>query len=809
MKRKTILKTVTAAFALSFACGAGFALAANNNVSASAEDAKRFEMDTVAALRIGGNSADSGMRFYAYMGEEIKEIATAEGNEYGFLIFPQSFLGEVTDDYHNKISKYVAIPGDPDKIYQNEDGVWTAHGVLTGVLEANFVNGVEYTCVAWVKDSTGYTYADIDPEFSRSAYDIASAAYLEEPEKREKIVSTYTYTNSEGAVTTKFASEDYPVLINDEEDLTLIAEEVKAGATFENVNFKLNQDITLSYGYEPIGSGFAGKINGNDKTVTGSFKAEITENTEAVTGNVTAVAKTPDKLVNIATEADLISNATASQKREILSAEEWAADGVTGEYSGNALKIYGSEMQTTTLRYYFNAPTYTDEEIAEIKATYKYVNFWIAKNEVGTSFGGIYNNDVALSAQQSFTANVWKKSTITVDEYFAAVTSEAVGRDVLIYTWTEAAKAPNAVIYFGDIEFYTEYDARKIYDATSVAPKQYITQADWEKDGITGDYTGNAVKFTNGSQTNSSNYYMTPAAYTPEEIETIKGKYEYVNFWIALNNVGTPFGGLWNNTTGGNGSSTFGARNEWHKFSITVEAYFAHIEANKTSAGNVKMIYIYVGDKTTSPNIAIYFGDIEFVPVATPAETITEIVKTDSWVETNIGKDTTAPIYENDARSYYKSEEAVASLNLKGDYTGPAVEFQRGSVTRANYYIARHNLTEKQLNVIADAYTHVRFYVATVNKGTNNPNWYFTAGEGLLQYAEEANESKQFKFTAATDGTWLEFNVPVADFVTYVRAAENAGKVELFHRVSSGYWNASDQKDNFWFYFGEVEFVKA
>ncbi len=795
MKRKSAFKSLTAVLAVSLVSG-GIALLSQTgtaNVTASAETGETFKMDTVAAVRIpdADKQGDvSGIRFYAHMDETTK--ANAEEYGYGFLVFPQRYLpSELPENYnyHTQLLDKIDFEGDPAKIYENGD-LFTANGVIAPVDTANYDEA--FTCVAYVKTATAgeYTYATIDKDFSRNVLQVASAAYIAEPEHRSALKSAYELGTTN------------PVQIADGEDLELISKAVAEGENFTDVKFELVNDITLRYGYTPIPENFAGEIKGNNKTVTGSFNADIAANENVVTGTVTTTAKTPDKLVDIATEADLISSATASQKREILSKEEWAAEGLTGNYTGNALKIYGSEMQTTTLKYYLTIPAYTEDEIAEIKATYKYVNFWIAKNEVGTSFGGVYNNDVALSAQDSLTKNVWKKSTITVDEYFAAVSGKT--KECLIYTWTEAAKAPNAVIYFGDIEFYTEYDARFIYDATTVANEMYITKADWEKDGITGDYTGNAVKFTNSSETNSLKYFMTPPTYTEDQITEIKNTYDYVSFWIALNNAGgTPFQGLWNNiaaNTSTNSNTMFGTRNEWHKFSITVEEYFAYIEANKTSDGNVQMIYVYVGTKTNAPNVAIYFGNIEFSFEA-PSQTLVSITEDGNWS----GTSTKGPIWHKDyySRDYFVSASEMAKKDFGTAYTGNAVESQHGgknaAVNNAGYWQFNYDvsaLTTAQRNHLTQNYTHVRFYAAVADVseevlGTAIENWYFGLGGGLMHYAEETTHTTSetninyYRFDAANESTWIEFNVPLADFFTY---AEGKTTLDLFNRTASSRW---------------------
>lgn len=810
MKRKSAFKSLTAVLAVSLVSG-GIALlsqAGTGNVTASAATGETFKMDTVAAVRIpdADKQGDvSGIRFYAHMDEATK--ANAEEYGYGFLVFPQRYLpSELPENYnyHTQLLDKIDFEGDPAKIYENGD-LFTANGVIAPVDKANYDEA--FTCVAYVKTATAgeYMYATIDKDFSRNVLQVASAAYIAEPEHRSALKSAYELGTTN------------PVQIADGEDLELISKAVANGENFTDVKFELVNDITLRYGYTPIPENFAGEIKGNNKTVTGSFNADIAANGNVVTGTLTTTAKTPDKLVDIATEADLISSATASQKREILSKEEWAAEGLTGNYTGNALKIYGSEMQTTTLKYYLTIPAYTEDEIAEIKATYKYVNFWIAKNEVGTSFGGVYNNDVALSAQDSLTKNVWKKSTITVDEYFAAVAGKT--KECLIYTWTEANKAPNAVIYFGDIEFYTEYDARFVYDATTVAPKTYMTKAEWEQDGITGDYTGNAVKFTNSSQTNSLRYYMTPPVYTETQITKIKNTYDYVGFWIAMSDaVGTPFYGLWNNTTEGNQASAFGAKNVWHKFSITVEEYFAYLEANADSNGLVQMLYVYVDNKATAPNAELYFGNIEFyteIPT-----TLAKIEKTGSWSGKYGWSNSGAhkqyfPFVHNDLANYYIDVADVPALNISGTYSGGSIARVNGSHKMNAYNIcARSALTDNQWNYIVanqDDYESVRFYVAVIDQGAAGEDWHFTIGttkDGIFQYANEFTNGT-YTFNKDNNKTWVEFNIPIDKFIENYETAVTAGNatynwIALFNKTSaSNVDNAA-----IYLYFGETRFIK-
>ena len=636
MKRNSVLKLLTASLAVAAAFGG---VAALNPQTASASTNK-FEMDTVAAVRVD----KQGIRFYAHFDETTK--AQAEQNGYGFLVFPQDYLkvgtaDEITGDYHTKLTKFVEIEG-TKAIYQNDDGVWTANGVITEVLETSF--DIPFTCVAYIGNETdGYTYATIDENFSRSSYQVASAAYIKEADKRATLLTTYKTKYG-------FGSDDKPVLIQDYKDLELISAAVTGGETFKDVQFVLNDNITLRNSYAPIPAAFEGTIDGNGKTVTANFEVAVVEDAADLTGTIDENPVIPTKLVDVAIEPELIGKATNSQKKELVTKADYTADGITGDYTGNALKFYGDELQTTVLKYYLTTPEYSTEEIETLKNTYDYVTMWLAKAGAGTAFGGLYNNTQTSAQDSSFTSNAWHKYTISVEEYFALTATYP--NPYIVYTWQEKATSPNAIMYIGDIEFGFDVPSQTIAAITSEGDWSGTSSkgAIWHADYYTRDYfisaeemaaknfgtnyTGNAMESQYGGKSaavNNAGYWRFNwdiSTLTANQINYLKTNYTHVRFYAAVADVseavlGTAIenwyfglgGGIMHyaeeatsTTDAGVNYYRFDSTNDstWVEFNVPIEDFLEYANGktqidlfNRTASsrwGNWYEVYIYTSD---------------------------------------------------------------------------------------------------------------------------------------------------------------------------------------------------------------------
>lgn len=546
MKKKSLLKLfgiTLAACAVSGALvGVDQALTAN---AAAPVDAV-FEMEQKASVRFGESAEDAGIRFRVKMDEAMKNyIVENDGVSYGFLIFQQKDLGTITDDYHTAIAKKVEIAGDENKIYKDGGSYW-ANGALTKIdVAANFDR--ELTCVAYTYDGTDYEYADLlDVEFSRSVYEVSSAAYIGEPNNREKLTETYTALG-----------DSAPVLIGSYDDLAALSTEVTdKGTTFANVKFELGANIELADGYAAIPQAFAGTIDFGNYSVIAAKGETISENASIVSNAkyVEVVDNTPYLMIVDSTNRTNYKAGTSSMA--YTSATDLAAlTNVTGEYSGNAANVNGANDLKGTV-----ALGWTGAQLQALKQSgYNSVTFtFLAKNAstAGKLYTAVKNFEV-VGQMGLWRANQWYSVAVNIDDVAAAMADNTL---TLFDGITRTGQL--TTFYFGDIalsketasEMTTLWDASESYgqlkdvsawtESSGKIATVTINNGGQYDETLGGyvTYNGNKV---NGVQ--AKNGIFLQLDYTVEQLTSLKEKYTGITTTLYISAA----------TTNTSGSLTF------------------------------------------------------------------------------------------------------------------------------------------------------------------------------------------------------------------------------------------------------------
>lgn len=533
MKRKSLLKIFGATLALCVVSGALVSVNTALTAKAAAPTGALFKMEEKASVRLGDNADDSGIRFRVVMDETMKNyIVDNEEVTYGFLIFQQKDLATVSGNYHD-IAMKVAIDGDEKKIYLNgEDGNYYANGVLASIKEANFDR--ELTCVAYTYDGANYEYADLNSEFSRTVHGVSSAAYLNEQDNRERLVSTYN-----------LGSETAPVFIGSYEDLSALSAEVESinDNSFTDVNFKLNSHITLAEDYVTIPSKFAGKIDFGDYTVVKTQSQAVSALTGCLTNARYVEVKdgTPYLVTFKGVDADAkIYQNNLSATKTLQTEEQVSGLNTTGTYSGKAVtfSLSGNDLSTYTETLNLD---WTGEQLQALKELgYQSVTFNFMVYHGGQAAGATVDNTITnfnylgqkyfisdgqLKAPNVSLWNRWYNLTLSIDEVAGKMTDKTL---TVIENISKAGATPT--FYFGDVSLSTEdisneWTVWKADSAATTLVNKDGTMENWKAGGYDAELKEGYIEFNgNGNPEENNLLYIKLNAYTIEELEWLKEK---------------------------------------------------------------------------------------------------------------------------------------------------------------------------------------------------------------------------------------------------------------------------------------------
>lgn len=313
---------------------------------------------------------------------------------------------------------------------------------------------------------------------------------------------------------------------------------------------------------------------------------------------------------------------------------------------------------------------------------------------------------------------------------------------------------------------------------STTGTRKFVSQSEWTEGGLTGEYTGNAIKFP----VYGNGYANVPftlgnrdlSAYThlsvwitvdPFTAENTTSSSAYINL-ISSKNIR-----LLNSVTD---ETSFNATTAgvWRQYLIPVEAVTEYMN------GKTQLEFICASasgiNSSNRPNI--YVGDVSFIRYTT----------------------TVIPDLSTGVVSWYTNESKVSSslvtaagLGFTGDYTGAqAIKLKPYSKreARLDINLDYYDLTD---------YTHLSVWVACDK---------YTAQTGYLQYANSTTALGLESFTPETSGQWIQHLIPISTVQASYAAYEH---IKLCFVTMSGSFtmeegNSADRPN---VYIGDVQFV--
>lgn len=855
-KRNFLISILTIVMAV---CAFMGVLGVTNAASVKAEG-QTFYVDNYFSVK----TDEGAIRFYTVMDAETK--ALAEKNGYGFFIFPHSYFTEVAAldkaDFHNTLPKKVAIEGNANgtsKIYSYEEGLYATNAVIKNLQYESF--GIEFTCVAFVKNYDGtYTYA-YNEDLGVSAYEELSATYLSglDDVDYETIMATYGDHADESRTNYSFGKNN-PILITNESQVGVIAANVAYGVdTYEGLNFKLAENITLANSTASIGSDFLGTIEGNGKTVTGVLDATLVVGKTATelnyVENVLPLTVENDIYLKVTEENSInktgYSNASYSvgEKLTYLTSEDYAEEGLTGDYTGNAIKWNAVNNTGWTFIEQLNFA----RPIANLEKQYDSVviNFAVKDTRTDPSIGyywnisdGIFINvaecvktgsrDAISGYSMPLTKHAsgeWFKMEIPIRYFIDYVEGK---KEVLLFnhSWSSIADEGNVShmdFYFGDIEFananptilvdmgnresHIILDAngnqatlRSDFDNLDVSSQNILSEEQVAALNFEGDYKGSALMTTNRNNTG----WTYNNSLTTRQLQSIKENYQYVrlNFALTMSDTCTETNyykfNIKMKDKNGSTSVNFTKANEntWTAVDIPVDNFITYVESLEKDTAISLFERGWQSGNAYDWVSNIYFGDIQLVSDPVEKEIVT--------VSSN------KSIIHGDYTETYYTADQIAQLKadgvLSGDYSGAAVSWKGFTNNTGFYKFANPNYVNSQKAEILEKYESVVINVAvvpTVNVDSTvttlvSDGWYYNFQLGLAQYAEEcknSNGTKVWAFNASNAGQWQKFTIPVENYLAEVENSTTYVNIARFH-----WWaNCSGALQMF---IGDIEFVE-
>lgn len=299
---------------------------------------------------------------------------------------------------------------------------------------------------------------------------------------------------------------------------------------------------------------------------------------------------------------------------------------LSDSYTGNAVKI----GLATNANFRANNP-YTVEELNNIAKDYTYVTMYLAVS--GLTQGTAYlNSSDAVAAKTMWkefspvantgftteTDDKWNKVVIKTTEFISLLQSDTISNSFiqLFYNWNSNPNKESCW-FISDIAFTN--DKYPDVDHASIS-RVYLTKSEWETE-ISGDYTGNAVRFNYTTNVNNI-VYANP--YTEQELAQMKEDgITQVTLNIAFRVApGKTFylygdaGGYDDYILGGqtNFNANNGNVNKWLKWTITIDQYITLV-----SAKNYEHFNPWVGswhggtaEEGSDGQYYYYFGDLVF-----------------------------------------------------------------------------------------------------------------------------------------------------------------------------------------------------
>lgn len=304
---------------------------------------------------------------------------------------------------------------------------------------------------------------------------------------------------------------------------------------------------------------------------------------------------------------------------EFVEAGNDSLSALTGDYSGDAMKIQAYQATNYQLRNNFK-----ESELKAMAQDYAYVRMWIAfvAEIEGQTVSIAASSAHLISNAFTFTEyGKWVKFDIPMSRYISLLSAND-------YTKCNFMNFVNpeghtGILYVGDVEFvewpetYTILDAGVNYNAWREGDYQSGGKSTLCTDELNfaGDYTGGVAKIMRYSE---KTYFMTNPITSEELANVYKQHYNTVSIWVAQTANQEGDSKTFNTTGADNryfayyvnsGAAVTVEWNTWTKLSISIDDYCSLLAANNYSAG-IRL------NKTPWHTVAVgdylYFGDMFF-----------------------------------------------------------------------------------------------------------------------------------------------------------------------------------------------------
>lgn len=375
------------------------------------------------------------------------------------------------------------------------------------------------------------------------------------------------------------------------------------------------------------------------------------------------------------------------------------------------------------------------------------LNDWTEISVNVTAFASVYNKLCTPATWGDYAATFGNMNYSNFDE-FAIYMSSIVA---------EKVATPEDVIIVDENNY-------SLYVNADVS-MTYVSAVELASAGLSGDYSGNAVKWTHSH--NNSGYKLTNV-FSKRQLNELRNKYSLVEINFAVGSSGgrseyvllttaTSAGApsLITVANGGSGLSISGANyNTWKKMYIPIND-FVDFAYGKSSLPLFRTYCDAHFDRY------YYFGDVKLL---TPEE--------EPPISKDILKVTSKTSYiHNDYTENYLDAAGVNTLGFGGSYSGAAVSWTGVKNNTGSYRFEKPTYTQSQIANIRRNYKSVVLNVAMSASESATSGWYYWLCGGLLDLATADgthNSYKVYKFTAANANTWRQFEIPVEDYLSFI-----------------------------------------
>lgn len=589
-------------------------------------DVSTILMDEGASVRLkvdGANADKNGIRFILFVNAEWYD-GLAQAPEIGM------FISRVSDiDVNNEYTSAAEIPanamhfiaeqftGDSDRTAQETKSF---SAVIYDIPASDF--GTSLIANGYYKLAGEETlHFAANPQI-RSVAQVASRALVEGNETGDNLDILLDYVDN----------------VVDGNNFKFAKAQVNTDMYKTNVNLGVTLPENLSAVWASSDTTVATVDGAGNVTRTGKYgdttiSATIGSTTISTTFNV----GDPAPLKVNAYNADSIYLQTSGELYAGVP-ETTEADSFGGVYTGNSIKI----KEYTSYYAYAVKNEYSIAELTAIKNDgYGYVSFYVSCSEIARNLISFYNevqtldpngvaglhtvasklgmnNDnankfIPTAAERTygkeFNTENWYKLEITIDTYIDLVNDGGTARDFCpiwsVWDWDIGTEP---YFYFGDITF-EKYPALAYSD---FGPTTRQNKYEWAADGITGSYSGTALK----SAGINSNYSMVNP-WTAEQLTALKATYTTVTLNIAFKFTGSGAIRLYGAANGDYGfvgldvgeytdlaisNSNVGV---WLSISVSIDDYIDLVA--RSSYANFKVFQQYAWD---IDNLSIYFGEL-------------------------------------------------------------------------------------------------------------------------------------------------------------------------------------------------------